>query len=284
MTGFGRARREADGLAVEVELRSVNSRGLSLRCRLPGEWAQLEPRLEKALRAGLTRGSVDVSVRVSSERGSPRPRIDRDVLARYRRELSALGSDSTDGVGLLRLPGVVTLEEQRIRPSRVERLALDALAEALGKLLVARAREGARLLRVLKRERTGLEKQRAAIRKRAPTLVTRQHDGLRKRLERLLGAGPLPNDDPTLMREVAVLADRADVTEELDRLASHVVALDELLARDVAVGRELEFLLQEMGREVNTLGSKISDVDVTRRVIEMKSALERLREQAANIE
>ncbi|GJM21990.1 MAG: hypothetical protein DHS20C15_19050 [Planctomycetota bacterium] len=284
MTGFGRAQLEASGVRVSVELRSVNARGLSLRCRLPAEWSAQEARLERELRKHLARGSVDLTARVERAGPAPAPRIDRNVLAHYRRELDKLGTPAVDGGNLLRLPGVVSVKEPKLSSTQVERLMLAALREALQALLDSRSREGARLARVMRRERTVLARQRVAVSRSAPRVVRQAHDSMRRRLDQLLGDAKVPSDDPTLLREVAVLADRSDVTEELDRLASHEQAFDELLAREAPVGRELDFLLQEMGRELNTLGSKSGEVSITQRVIAMKSAVDRLREQAANIQ
>jgi len=284
MTGFGRARHEAEGLRVEVELRSVNARGLSVRCRLPSEWSRLEARLERELRKVLPRGSVDLVLRLERSGPAPAPRVDRRLLEHYRDELDRLGTPAVDGGSLLRLPGVVSVAEPKHSAAQVERLVLAALREALDALLAQRAREGARLERALRREGAALTRHRAAIARLAPRAVRQQHTQLRKRLDRLLDAQSLPSDDPALLREVAVLADRGDVTEELDRLESHAQAFEELLARDTPVGRELDFLLQEIGRELNTLGSKSGDVAITQRVITMKSAVDRLREQAANIQ
>lgn len=281
MTGFGRASREAAGLAVAVEVRAVNGRHLSLRCRVPGEHADLEPRLEAAVRKVVRRGAVDLTLRLDGGAGRPVPRIDRRALDVYRGALTELGLEG--GTELLRLPGVVTMEEPGHPPKRVERLARAALDEALEALDAARLAEGQRLSRALSRELKALTRHVAAVRRRAPRVVAERGAALRQRLERLLDGQPLEADDPLLLREVAVLADRHDITEELDRLDSHVEALGAALEGDGLAGKQLEFLLQEVGREVNTVGSKSADVGLTERVVAMKGCVERLREQAANI-
>jgi uncharacterized protein (TIGR00255 family) len=149
-------------------------------------------------------------------------------------------------------------------------------------------REGGRLASALRRELAALRRRAAAARRLAPAAVQAHHEALRERLGKLLarhGGEAAPRaDDPALLREVALLADRHDVTEELDRLDSHLAALAEALDAAALVGRQLDFLLQEVGREVNTVGSKASDARITARIVQAKTAVERIREQAANVE
>lgn len=283
MTGFGRAVRAGARLAVEVEARSVNARHLDLRCRLPSEWARLEPKLEALVRKAVRRGHVELSVRVKLTVRASRPRIDEGVLALYERAAKRHGG-AADGASLLRLPGVVTLEESPLPARAGEQAVLAAARDALAALSASRREEGQRLAAAMEREMAALQRQLLAIGKRVPVAVQRQHAALRQRLDRLLGEGRLPADDPGLAREVALLADRADVTEELDRLASHLAAVRARLQQGGPVGREVEFLLQEVGREANTLASKANDAQVAERAVHVKTGVERLREQAANIE
>lgn len=283
MTGYGRAERRAARLTAAVEVRSVNARHLQPRFRLPPDWLRLEARLEAILRATLRRGSVDVHVRIDPTAKARRPRIDQDALSTYRKALAALGETGV-GAELLRLPGVVSLSEPELTERTVAPVVLGALQDALAQLDGARLSEGERLRKVLARELTGLAKLLRAVRKRLPGLLKQQHEAVRRRLSDLLEGRSLASDDPFLLREVAVLADRSDVREELDRLDSHLSALRSQLETDGPVGRELDFLLQEVGREVNTLGSKVSDVEVTGQVVAMKTGVERLREQVANLE
>ncbi|MCB9898323.1 MAG: YicC family protein [Planctomycetes bacterium] len=281
MTGFGRAVGGRRDVTVEVEVRSVNGRHLTLRPRLSPEWGSLEPTVESLVRARVERGTVDATVKIAPARSSPRPRIDDALLAVYAEALDALGGG--DRAQLLRLPGVVTLEEPAVDRASVERALRATLGEALDAHHASCAAEGARMAKVMLRELAALERLVKAVGKRAPGAVRSQADALRRRLSALLEGRPLSADEPALAREVALLADKTDVTEELDRLGSHLVAVRETLASDGAVGRQLDFLLQEVGREVNTVGSKCSDVEITRSVVSMKACVERLREQAANV-
>lgn len=281
MTGFGRGRATRGELSAEVELRSLNSRGLAFKCRLPGDLLGLEPKLEALVRKSVERGRVDLLARLHTGRPRRRPRIDEDVLGVYRRALQRLGGG--DAAGLLQLPGVVTVSEHEPSPRSLERLVVAASKEALAALVDARRAEGKRLAAALRRELAVIARHRAAIVRRAPGLVRDHERSLRQRLDELLGER-LPADDPVLRREVAVLADRGDVTEELDRLQSHLDAVADALAARGPVGRRLDFLLQEVGREVNTIGSKCGDAKVSLDVVALKGAVEKLREQAANIE
>jgi uncharacterized protein (TIGR00255 family) len=230
------------------------------------------------------RGAVEVVVRIRFDSPLRTPEIDEAVLAVYRRAFDRLGGG--DASNLLRLPGVVTLAEPSVPERSVERLFNAALKDALAALVASREAEGGRLGRVLERELEALGRHLEVVKRRLPQALTRQQTALRRRIKTLLAGASLELDarDPTLQREIAVLADRCDVTEEVDRLQSHVEAFAASLERAGAVGRELDFLLQEMGREVNTLGAKAMDATISERVVRMKGCIERLREQAANIE
>jgi uncharacterized protein (TIGR00255 family) len=282
MTGYGRATRSTAQLVVTAEVRSVNAKHLSVRSRIHGEWVRLEPRIETAVRSAVSRGAVDVFVKLDIAAGARRPVIDESTLSVYRKALADLGGG--DGAALLRLPGVVSLSERRVPERTVERTVIGAVKDALEELVKARQAEGGRLAKVLARETSILTRHLTAVRRLAPAEVTRHRESMHRRLSALLDGQAVALDDPVLLREVAVLADRGDVLEEIDRLDSHVAALGESLAASGPVGREIDFLLQEIGREVNTVGSKSSSVAITRRVVQLKSCVDRLREQAANIE
>jgi uncharacterized protein (TIGR00255 family) len=282
MTGYGRASCRSGALSAEAEARSVNGRYLAVRFRLPGELTRLEPKLETLVKQSLARGTVDLSVRIGAERKRGLPRIDGRVLARYRQELSHLGGG--EPALLLSLPGVVSWGEEAPREGAVDKLALTAAAKAIAQLTAARKAEGGRLTAALRRELATLKKLLAALRRLVPVAVAQQQANLRRRLAALLDGTTLAPTDPGLQRELALLADRSDISEELDRLDSHLTALAAALGKRQPTGRELDFLLQEVGREVNTLGSKSSDARIVELVIAAKAAVERLREQAANIE
>src|SRR5262245_40021062 len=293
MTGFGRARARRGELSAEAEARSVNGRFLQVRCRLPSELLRLEPRVEALVKRKVTRGSVDVLVRVRAPRGAPLPRVNRRVLSVYREALSALpghGGKATrngkagDDALLLTLPGVISVEQVEPSEGAMEKLVLSATEDAVDQLDRSRTAEGQRLRVVLRREVAALQRHLQAVARLAPAAIRNHHAALRRRVEGLLNGSTLAHDDPALLRELALLADRSDITEELDRLKSHVAALADALAAREPVGRQIDFLLQEIGREVNTVGAKANDAAIAERVVRAKSVVEKLREQAANIE
>jgi len=282
MTGYGRSNHEARDVGVEAEIRSVNGRHPSVRSRLPQEWMRFEPRVERLVRSTVARGAVDVVVRIRFASQLRTPEIDETVLAVYRRALDRIGGG--DASNLLALPGVVTLAEPSFPQRTLERVFNAAVKDALAALVASREAEGERLTGVLERELKALSRHLGVVKRRLPRALARQQGALRRRIKALLSGASLDDRDPALMRELAVLVERSDVTEEVDRLHSHVEAFSLALEQGGAVGRELDFLLQEMGREVNTLGAKAVDAAVSVRVVRLKGCVERLREQVANIE
>ncbi len=282
MTGYGRAEGSVGEATAQVEVRTVNGRFLATKVRTPSDLLRIEPRVEAEVKKRLSRGQVDVSVRIQRAKVLE-PRIDTDTLRKYVRALDQLGGAETSAA-LLALPGVIDIQEKSAAGPSLERLALRTTRAALDAVVEAREAEGARLAKAFARELKQLVALLAKISKRAPISVRHHHAQLRERLEALLVGVSLPADDPTLAREVAALADRTDITEEIDRLGSHFEALERMLNGDGNVGRELDFQLQEVGREINTIGSKCNDAAIAGFVVGMKSGVEKLREQAANIE
>ena len=282
MTGYGRSEHEARDVGVEAEIRSVNGRHLSVRSRLPSDWMRFEPHVERLVRSVVARGAVDVVVRIRFASSQRTPEIDEAVLAVYQGALERMGGGEASH--LLSLPGVVTLVEPRFSQRTLERVFNLAVKDALAALAESRKAEGGRLAGVLERELKALGRHLAVVKRRLPHALARQQKALRRRLKALLAGVSLDDRDPALMRELAVLVERSDVAEEIDRLHSHVEAFEQALERGGPVGRELDFLLQEMGREVNTLGAKSLDAAISDRVIRLKGCIERLREQVANIE
>jgi uncharacterized protein (TIGR00255 family) len=287
MTGFGRAEATGPGWAGTVEMTSVNHRFLEVRCRLPKRLSGLEPRIQQAVQQRFVRGHVEVKLEERSQEGPRALRVDLDLARQYveairtlQREFGLPGEIRLDMlVGQRDLLAVAESEESLdqlwvgLEPALVA--ALEALAEM-------RAREGTALAGALGRDLGEVEAGLARILARAPEIVRLHRDRLRERVAALL-EGRLP-DAERLEQEVALLADRSDVTEECDRLQSHLVQFAQALAQAGPQGRRLDFLLQEMNREVNTIGSKAADAGVAQEVVGLKTALERLREQVQNLE
>lgn len=284
MTGFGAARRESATTTVQIEARSVNNRGLSVAIRAPASLEAKQNELESLVRGRLERGTVNVTISVRRRRDAAPARISAAVVEDYVRQLKAAGLPMSPEVlgHVLRLPGAV--EDAPPAPSTDEELALvrEALGEAIDALIVMREREGIALAADLAAGAADVDRLTAAIAARGPQAVEAAHARLRERLAALIGDTAVPAE--LVAREIAVLADRSDVAEELTRLASHVAQWREVLAQGGAIGRRLDFLCQELGRENNTIGSKSQDAAIARAVVDMKVAVERLKEQAANVE
>ncbi len=289
MTGFGRAEAKDGDLAVTVEARSVNNRFLSVRIKAPPRLSRFEGGIEERVREKVARGSVEISVRMTGRVAPARPQVDLELAKAWvsaARELQR-GTDLPGSIALdhlLSLPGVVTLEDDGRVDDRESALVHRGVDLALTALARMRAAEGARLAKELRTLLTRVTKHALAIEKRAPDVAVEVQKRLNKRIERLLAKVAAPVDAGQLEREVALLADKADVTEELARLKSHVTAFERTLAQSGPVGRALDFVVQEFAREANTVGSKNQDVAIGRHVLALKADIERLREQVQNLE
>lgn len=288
MTGFGLGEAEEGGVSVRAEARSVNHRHLQLKTRLPHEWSELEPELEALTRTLLTRGAVTLTVHMTRSAQALPYAIDETVALNYRRALSrfaqAHGLEDALSLGeLVQLPGVVAAGADPGRHEREAKLVLAAARRALERLVEARGEEGARTALDVARQLDQLEAVRAQVATRMPQVVERHHQALKRRVGELLG-DPARVSEADLARELALLADRMDVSEELERLGSHLVQARSLLERGGEVGRRFDFLVQELFREANTLGSKCNDAEVGHAVIELKATIERIREQVQNLE
>jgi uncharacterized protein (TIGR00255 family) len=288
MTGFGVGRGRAGGEEFTAEVKAVNHKYVEVKVRLPRELQALEPELQRQVKAVCTRGAVELSLRraVVTASGSV-PTVDAGMAKAWRAALSEVARqsglpDTTTAAEVAGQPGVVRMEEPTMDVPSATRAAESAVAEALLGLSAMREREGkaleqdltARLLRVaqLVRELQGL----------APRAVEEYRDRLAARLKELTSGVPI--EPQRLAQELALFAERTDVAEELTRLDSHLGQFRELLASAEPSGRKLDFLLQEMNREVNTAGSKIQSSEASTRVVELKAELERIREQVQNVE
>ena len=293
MTGFGAGAATDGGTTAEVEVRSVNNRFLKLQTRLPDGFAALEPRLEAAVRERLNRGAVSVAVRVKSPGQSGRLALAADVLDGYRTDAEAYAvaaglAAPADLSAYLRLPGVVREEAADSGdPTADFDLVLRAAADALDALDEFRSREGAAMAEELRSQIATLRDHLSAIEARAPRLAEEYRTKLHARVSGLLAEAGAEMSPADLTREVIVFADKADVTEEIVRLRTHLDAFDAALSGDDggdAPGRKLDFLTQEINREVNTVGSKANDADLAGAVVGMKGAVEKLREILQNLE
>ena len=288
MTGFARTEGEADGISWVWELKSVNGRSLDLRLRLPPGFDGLEPALRASLARLCRRGNVSANLSVNRT-VPPTIRINREMLA----QIIALTRDVAAQIeaapprldGLIGLRGIVETVEDDTEPIvQARRAAVLAGWEQVSRRLVAaRAEEGARLATALDTQRVEL----AALVEAAAGCAAAQGPALRARLEALLAelAGLAPSiPEERVAQELAMLVTRADVREELDRLRAHIAQAGELLENGGAVGRQLDFLCQELNREANTLCSKSADIELTRIGLALKASIEQFREQVQNLE
>jgi uncharacterized protein (TIGR00255 family) len=287
MTGFGSGRAGPPGEEVDAEVRSVNHKFCEVKVRLPRELAPIEPDVTRQVKERLVRGGVEVALRRGAARGALEPRVDQELAAGYarafeevRRRLGLAGEVTLAAV--LQAEGVVTLEERAVDVEAARAPVAEAIGRALDALVGMREREGAALGRDLEARLAAVE----ALARRLEELSPRSVEVYRERLaERVaeLSRGLAP-DPVRLATEVALFADRVDVSEELTRLHSHVAQMRGLLAAGEPVGRKMDFLVQEMHREANTIGSKSQSADITGAVVALKAEVERMREQVQNVE
>jgi len=288
MTGFGEARAQDERLGVTVELRTVNNRHLKLNARISEPYGSLEPELERLVREHVRRGTVQLNLRVERPRQAEDYRLNLVALKSYRDQVSTLiafGSDPSIYVGLLQLPGVVESRTSSVEDPSADWPALSkVVAEALVKLQLSRAEEG----RAMSGELLALGKTVAEhlgqVAARGPEVVRSYQARLIERVQALVEGRGVSIEPKDLIREVAILAERADIAEEVLRLRAHLAQYVEVIHEPESAGRKLEFVVQEMGREVNTIGSKANDTEISRGVVEMKGALEKIRELIQNVE
>lgn len=297
MTGFGAATSSEGDLGVRVEVRSVNHRHLQVKTRLPADHATLEPEIESLVKSKLERGALTVHVHVERKEGASVARLDVAAARRYRDEIvalaQALGIEADVSIEtILSMPGVIASSEDDSQRELEAKLVSKTVARALDELVKMREREGASLLADLRKNAAGVASVLARLEARMPQAVAEHHTKLRERVEELLSPGTRKGatgravsiEGVDLAREVALLADKMDTSEEFTRLASHLSQMDTMLASGKSVGRQLDFLVQEFLREANTIGSKCNDAEAAHAVVELKTLIERLREQVQNVE
>ena len=293
MTGFGDASQGTEGVSYTLELRSLNNKFFKLSCRLPEELQGLEPELEQRLRKTVARGSFGLSVKVKVDDAHAASHINEAVLIDYLGHLETVRDKvqdqnvNIDLTQLLALPGVLKPAQAPQAMVRQARPILKQLLDdALAKLKVMRVKEGQALAAELSGQLDFILARVDLIAGRAPLVVQEYHERLRARVDQLLAKAELKVNEPELLREVAIFADRADIMEELVRLRGHVTQFREVLdaPEDTPAGRTLDFLSQELLREANTIGSKCNDSAISRAVVELKSAIDRIKEQVQNAE
>jgi uncharacterized protein (TIGR00255 family) len=287
MTGFGLGDAPVGGGKLSVEIRGVNHRFLDVRVRTSREVGDLAGFVEQLTRERLTRGRYEVAVRLDGSALSP-PTLDMERARSAFRTLQVLRDELAPGVDVpLALLGSVpdlfssSVDREIDRLRDAARIAFDAAAIALDAM---RLQEGRSLCDDLQDRLGRIERLCRDVEQRSPDVVEAHRKRLRERAERLLAATDVEPDAPRLEQEIAIFAERSDICEELTRLESHSAQFSRLLSGDGSVGRRLDFLLQEMAREANTIGAKSPDAPIAHAVIEIKAEIERMREQVQNVE
>ena len=290
MTGYGRGECAQDGFKVAVELSSVNRKQGEITINLPRELDVLEAQIRDEINRRIARGRLTarISLHAAEGRESARVRINSALAKAYARELRKLarelrlaGDLSLDLV--VRAPGVLQSNEEVGDAETFWPSVNQALQTALGMLVKMREREGAHLRKDVAARMTAMRQSVARVRKRAPAVQQRYREQLLQRIKSA-GLDGVSAEDERLLKEVVYFADRSDISEELTRLQSHFQQFDDCLKSKEPVGRTLDFLAQEMNREINTIGSKANDSEVAREVVILKTELEKFREQAQNVE
>lgn len=289
MTGFGEAQRTEDGITVSVEMRTVNSRYLKVSTRCTDGYGSLESQIEAAVRKHVNRGTTQVNLHVRRDEEGENYRLNEKVLATYWKQVEGLverwhlGS-SMSLSSVLQLPGVVEQKAATVEASADWPLIEGVIQECLESLSSMRRREGESMTTDLLANVTQIETELAQIEKRAPLVVEAYSERLVERLKKVLAEHDVEVEPSHVIREVGIFAERSDISEEIVRLRSHTEQFRETIAGEQSAGRKLEFVTQEMFRETNTIGSKANDSEISKHVIEIKGAIERIREMIQNVE
>ncbi len=290
MTGYGDAEGQLNGVTYTVEIKTVNNRYLKANIKLPETVAFLEEAIEKLLRRNLSRGTVNYVLRLKNAPANVLFDIDEPALQTLMERLSRIASSANincpiDIGGLLNLPGILepASPDEEIA-EQIKKTVLEISQEAIEKLKQMRAAEGTALEADLKKHCSAIKQDIERICARSAVVLTRYADKLKKRVNELLAGAKLKLDEETLAREVAVFAERSDISEEIARLDSHLQQLLDGCEANGQAGRRLDFISQEMLREANTIASKASDTEITNCVVDIKCRIDRIKEQVQNVE
>jgi uncharacterized protein (TIGR00255 family) len=290
MTGFGEAHDREGDLAVGVELRTINNRYFKLSVKCAEGYGLLETEIEQVVRTQIRRGTVQVNLRVDRTSAADDYLVNKAVVAGYRKQLQALAEPGRDAEPvsletLLALPGAIIENPERLSDVEAQWPAIKkTLVAAMQNLSRMRADEGRAMAADLRNNCAVVQTELAEIELRSPLVVDAYRRRLHDRLQAALAEYQVTLNAGELIKEVAVFADRGDISEEIVRLRSHLEQFETFMQGEESPGRKLEFVTQEMFREINTIGSKANDAEISRHVIEIKTAVERIREMIQNIE
>lgn len=291
MTGYGEASYSSDALQLAVELRAVNNRYLKVSLRASEPYNLLEPEVEKVVRRSVKRGTIQIHLRCHRQFAAQDFQINAVALRSYLGQLRSISAELGLGDGptllaqVLALPGVVPEPASVALDLEQEWPVLEkVLEDAIKRLQQMRLDEGRAMAQELLQLRDHIGGQLDAVRGRVPHVAEAYRERMLDRVRTVLGELDVEMDRKDLIKEVSIFAERADISEEVVRLASHLVQFQEIINEPESAGRKLEFLTQEMFRETNTIGSKASDVEISRHVVEIKGTLEKIRELVQNVE
>ena len=288
MTGYGRAVQTIDGREITVELRSVNNRYLDCTVKLPRMFSFAEDSVKNRVKAAVSRGKVDVYIGVNAAQAADvQVAVNRPVLESYLAALRQIESeygvrDDVTVMSLARLPDVFSVEKTEEDEQKLTQDILSVAEEAIARYNTMRETEGAALEADLRGRAATILERVALVEARSPVTVAEYRERLRQKMQEVLQNTAI--DEGRILQEAAIYADRIAVDEETVRLRSHLAQLGDMLTKGGAIGRKLDFLLQELNRETNTIGSKCNDLELSNVVVDMKAELEKIREQTQNIE
>ncbi len=287
MTGFGRSQRESDSFSISVEVKTVNHRFSEYYIRMPRHFNKIEDKIKKKLNTYLHRGRIEVYVTIDGGAIVNRSvQVDWPLLESYVQSVTQIqqkyGLEKDLSLhDLLNREDIIHIEEEEIGNEEIDSILLEAIEEAVISVKQMRELEGAALEKDLSINLHRLQEKVLDLKTMAPAVIEMYQDRLTKRIQEFV-SGQI--EENRILTEVAIFADKADINEELTRLESHIKQFESILTHLEPIGRKLDFLIQEMNREVNTIGSKANDSSIAKEVIEMKSILEKMKEQVQNIE
>lgn len=288
MTGFGRAKAQIEGLDITVEIKSVNHRYFEFSCRCPRAYSFLEEKIKSKLSGAISRGKVEVGVLIDDNTDNATVvEIDREYTNAYLKALKQLSKEYgiKNDVKTSSLVGnndIFKIKRQTIEDEIISNAVLTVLDEALQNFIDMRTLEGERLLKDVSDRADYILEKVAFIEERSPKTVEEYKNRIEQKIKELLGDTTI--DEQRILTEVAIFADKVAVAEETVRLRSHIKQFETLMSSNDAVGRKLDFIVQEMNREANTIGSKAQDIEIAHTVVDIKSEIEKIREQIQNME
>ena len=288
MTGYGRKKAENDQREVTVEIKSVNHRYLALNIKVPRIYSFLEEAVKSAVSSRVSRGKVDVFVSVFTKDGkdvivTPNLELIREYVEALRQVRDTFGlADDISTMGVAQMPDALSIDKEEPDNEAVQQQVLEVVGQALEEYDAMRRAEGARLCQDIVQRAGRIGQLVDHVEERSPQTVEEYRKRISARMQELLGDTEIA--EQRILAEAALFADKVSVTEEIVRLRSHLAQLNTMLSADTAVGRKLDFLVQEMNREANTIGSKANDYELAQTVVEIKAEIEKIREQIQNIE